>query len=143
MELHPKYIYVVPVVTIMVTIFRSTSSKESKLVVIVRKDLKMGAGKVAAQVGHAAVECALYAEKKDKKNFDAWYSSGQAKVVLKVDDEAMLNEYVAKARSMGIHTEVITDAGRTQIAPGSVTCAGLGPAPVEELDRVTGELKMY
>lgn len=117
-------------------------SEEYKLVVLVRNDLKMGKGKIAAQVAHAAVECALYAEKKDKKSFEAWHSSGQAKIVLKVNDMDELEEYLKLARSQGIHTAVITDAGRTQIAPGTTTCMGLGPAPVSELDRITGELSM-
>ena len=124
--------------------FRAAFSpkEEYKLVVLVRNDVKMGKGKIAAQVGHAAVECALYAEKKDQKGFDAWYSSGQAKVVLRVDSMDELTEYMQIARSSGLHTEMITDAGRTQIEPGTVTCLGIGPAPVSEIDRVTGDLKM-
>lgn len=116
--------------------------EEYKLVVLVRNDVKMGKGKIAAQVGHAAVECALYAEKKDKKGFDAWYGCGQAKVVLKVDSLDELKEYMQIARSNGLHTALITDAGRTQIEPGTVTCMGIGPAPVSEIDKVTGDLKM-
>lgn len=115
---------------------------EYKLVVVVRNDVKMGKGKVAAQVGHAAVQCALYAEKKDKRSFDAWYNSGQAKVVLKVDSLDELKRYMAEARSVGLHTEMITDAGRTQIEPGTITCMGIGPAPVSDIDKVTGDLKM-
>lgn len=116
--------------------------EEYKLVVLVRNDVKMGKGKIAAQVGHAAVECALYAEKKDKKSFEAWMDGGQAKIVLKVDSMDQLTEYMQIARSSGVHVAMITDAGRTQIEPGTVTCAGLGPAPVSELDKITGDLKM-
>lgn len=115
---------------------------EYKMVIVVRNDVKMGKGKVAAQVGHAAVQCALYAEKKDRKSFDAWYNTGQAKVVLKVDSLDELKRYMAEARSVGLHTEMITDAGRTQIEPGTITCMGIGPAPVSDIDKVTGDLKM-
>ncbi len=121
-------------------IFKPT--EEYKLVVLVRNDLKMGKGKIAAQVGHAAVECALFSEKKDKKSFDAWYKGGQKKVVLRVDSMEELDKYRMIASSNNIHIAVITDAGRTQVEPGSVTCMGLGPAPTSELDRITGELKM-
>lgn len=127
---------------IMVFGFGNKTSEEYKLVVLVRKDIKMGTGKIAAQVGHAAVECALYAEKKDKKSFDAWFGCGQAKVVLKVDNLDDLKRYMSEARSVGLHTAMITDAGRTQIEPGTITCLGIGPAPVSDIDRVTGELKM-
>jgi len=118
------------------------TTEEYKLVVLVRNDLKMGKGKIAAQVGHAAVECALFAEKKDKKSFDAWYRCGQRKVVLKVDSMEELDKYRMIASSNKIHIAVITDAGRTQVDPGTVTCMGLGPAPESELDRITGDLKM-
>ena len=122
--------------------FGNKISEEYKLVILVRKDIKMGTGKIAAQVGHAAVECALYAEKKDKKSFDAWLGCGQAKVVLKVDSLEDLKRYMSEARSVGLHTTMITDAGRTQIEPGTVTCLGIGPAPISDIDKVTGELKM-
>ena len=122
--------------------FGFTPKEEYKMVVLVRNDVKMGKGKIAAQVGHAAVECALYSEKKDKKSFDAWYSGGQAKVILKVDSLDELKHYMQEARSNGLTVAMITDAGRTQIEPGTVTCLGIGPAPVSEIDRITGELKM-
>ena len=112
------------------------------MVGLVRNDVKMGKGKIAAQVGQAAVDCALYAEKKDKKAFDAWYNGGQAKVVLKVDSLEELTRYMQEARSYGLHTSMITDAGRTQIEPGSVTCLGIGPASKSDIDKVTGDLKM-
>lgn len=116
--------------------------EEYKMVILVRNDVKMGKGKIAAQVAHAAVECALFAEKKDKKAFDAWFNCGQAKVVLKVDSLDELKQYMQEARSNKLTVAMITDAGRTQIEPGTVTCLGIGPAPVSELDKITGELKM-
>lgn len=118
------------------------TSEEYKLVVLVRNDLKMGKGKIAAQVGHASVEAALYAEKKNKRAFDAWMSSGQAKIVLRVDSLDELLEFGRIAKGNGIHVTSIVDAGRTQIEPGSMTCIALGPAPIGELDKITGELKM-
>ena len=121
-------------------LFRPTG--EYKLVVLVRNDLKMGKGKIAAQVGHAAVECAIFSMMKDRRSFDAWYKCGQPKIVLKVDSFEELDKYRMMASSNKIHIAVITDAGRTQVDPGTVTCMGLGPAPASELDRITGELKM-
>ena len=52
----------------------------------------------------------------------------------------MQNRMIASSNK--IHIAVITDAGRTQVEPGTVTCMGLGPAPASELDKITGELKM-
>ena len=117
-------------------------SDEYKLAVVVRKDLKMGKGKIAAQAAHAAVECAIYAHKYDRKTFSTWYSSGQAKVVLRADDLDELMRLAAEARSVRLPVSVITDAGRTQIEPGTTTCIGIGPALAGDIDRVTGHLKM-
>ena len=48
----------------------------------------------------------------------------------------------ATAFSLGVVAEVIQDAGRTQIAPGSHTVLGIGPAPKSVIDRITGTLKL-
>ena len=48
----------------------------------------------------------------------------------------------ATARSLGVTAEVIQDAGRTQIDPGSLTVLGVGPAPKSLVDRITGGLKL-
>ena len=74
---------------------------DRKLVVLVRNDLKMTKGKIAAQVAHAAVNCAFASKKKDAVNFNAWYDSGQAKVVLRVDSERELFEFKAVAEALG------------------------------------------
>ncbi len=112
------------------------------MVILVRTDLDMGKGKIAAQVGHASVQCALFAEKRDRKGFDAWMDGGQKKVVLKVSSKDELVRYMSEARSRGVTSALITDAGRTQIEPGTVTCLGIGPAPDHEIDAITGDLKM-
>ena len=61
--------------------------------------------------------------------------------MLKVPDERALFEFKAMADAAGIVNCVITDAGRTEIAPGTVTCLGIGPAPESAVDKITGELK--
>ncbi|NLU46257.1 MAG: peptidyl-tRNA hydrolase [Euryarchaeota archaeon] len=124
-------------------IFRASGDcGERKLVILMRNDIKMSKGKMAAQAGHAAVVCALASQKKDKKNFDAWMAAGQSKVVLKVDSERELFEFKAIAEAQSLTTSIICDAGRTEIAPGTYTCLGIGPAPAALIDKVTGELKM-
>jgi PTH2 family peptidyl-tRNA hydrolase len=37
---------------------------------------------------------------------------------------------------------LITDAGSTQIAPGTKTCLGVGPAEEKEIDKITKDLKL-
>lgn len=53
-----------------------------------------------------------------------------------------LQELMGKAQSLGITAEVIQDAGRTQIDPGSLTVLGVGPAPKSVVNQVTGDLKL-
>lgn len=115
---------------------------DCKLVILMRNDLKMGKGKIAAQAAHAAVNCAFASKKKDSRTFDDWFKCGQTKVVLRVDSEQELFDFKAIADAQGLVNSLITDAGRTQIEPGSRTCLGIGPASSEVLDKITGELKM-
>ena len=65
-----------------------------------------------------------------------------AKIVLKVKDEKELIKYFQIAKDEGLPVSLITDAGRTVIAPGTKTCAGIGPAEDEEIDSITDELKL-
>ncbi len=100
--------------------FKSVKQDEEyKIVVLVRTDLDMGKGKIAAQVGHASVELALGAQKMDRRSFNAWMSGGQKKVVLKVANRDEMIRYMNEAHSNGLYTCIITDAGRTQVEPGS------------------------
>ncbi len=116
--------------------------EDYKLVILMRNDLKMTKGKIAAQAGHAAVNCALSSKKKDPKTFDRWTASGQAKIVLRIDSKEQLFEFKAIADAQGLNNSIICDAGRTQIEPGTFTCLGIGPAESSVLDKITGELKM-
>lgn len=64
------------------------------------------------------------------------------KVAVKIKSQDELLELMGKARSLGIVSEVIQDAGRTQIEAGSLTVLGIGPAPKSLVDKVTGELQL-
>ncbi len=113
---------------------------ELKMVIVVRKDLKISSGKMAAQVAHAAVNCALASKKRKPVNFERWYNEGQKKVVVKVQDLAELYRIKQAAEDLGLVTSLITDAGMTELPPNTTTCLGIGPAPNAEVDRVTGQL---
>lgn len=111
-----------------------------KMVIVVRKDLKLSAGKMAAQVAHAAVNCALSCKKRKPSHFEGWYSEGQKKVVVKVQDLNELYQIKQAAEDAGLVTSLIIDAGMTELPPNTTTCLGIGPAPSTEVDRVTGRL---
>jgi len=63
-------------------------------------------------------------------------------VALQVRSEDELELLQAQAMSLGVCARIIHDAGRTQIASGSATVLGVGPAPKSVVDQVTGELKL-
>ncbi len=110
-----------------------------KLVILVREDLKLPKGKLAAQVGHASVDAAL---KSDKKIVELWKNDGGKKIVLKVNDENELFKYKQMAEHFGLKTALITDAGHTVVEPGTITCLGIGPDEEKKIDNVSGKLKM-
>jgi len=115
---------------------------EYKLVVVVRDDIKISPGKMAAQVGHAAVSCALKAKEKDKKLFSNWMEEGQRKVVLRISGLSELDRIERIAGSAGLITSRIIDAGLTEIPSGTVTCIGIGPSRGSDVDKITGNLKL-
>jgi len=118
-------------------------SGEMKLVLVVRNDLKMGKGKAAAQCAHASVMAYQQAAKRQPELLKLWQLSGQRKVVLKTEDPASLLAIQRESSIAGIITSLVRDAGHTQVAAGSMTVLGVGPAPEELVDKVTGHLKLY
>lgn len=122
--------------------FQFASNSEYKLVLVVRTDLSMGKGKIAAQCGHAAVGAYEKALKLDPEGLKVWKMTGQAKIALKTDSVDEIKQIADNAKKMGLITSLIRDAGRTQIAANSITVLGVGPAPKDVIDKVTGHLKL-
>ncbi|KAM3418882.1 hypothetical protein BST61_g4845 [Cercospora zeina] len=120
------------------------NNEECKLVLVVRTDLGMTKGKMAAQCGHATLACykAFLRSNPNHPLLKRWEHLGQAKVALRVDSEDEMLMLQATAVSLGLCAQVIHDAGRTQIASGSATVLGIGPAPKSKIDEVTGHLKL-
>ena len=101
--------------------------------------MRVGKGRRGGRVAHAAVEATLRA---DKRAVAAWRDEGMGKIVLKVPGEPDLLRLLQLAKDAGLPTALITDAGRTAVAPGTRTCLGAGPAKDEDLDRIFGQLPL-
>ncbi len=112
-----------------------------KQVIAVRTDLEMGKGKIAAQVGHACVLGAEHVRKSHPDWFKQWWN-GQEKVVVKVSGIKELQEVKRGAIDLDLPWSEVTDAGHTQISPGTVTCISIGPAPENLVDKITRNLKL-
>lgn len=122
---------------------------EVRMTLVVRHDLKMGKGKAAAQCLHATL--ALYKKMANPESqaynpelLRRWeHGNGQAKITLQVPDLEEMDMLFALAMSLGVNAYIVHDAGRTQIAAGSATVLGLGPAPKLVMDQITKDLKLY
>lgn len=129
---------------------------EVKMVILVRKDLAMTPGKVAAQVAHAVLK--VFMDKSvlswdehlgDHRRVPTpvyiteWLQGSYAKVCLTVESEAEMLELVAKSESSKIWTTVITDEGRTCLHGQHKTVAAIGPYYTDAINLITGHLKLY
>lgn len=115
---------------------------EFKQIILVRTDLKMGKGKIAAQASHASVLATLQAQRDKKIWYDAWFKQGMKKVVVKITDEAELQHVFQLGAKNKLPRAYINDAGHTQLEPGTATAAALGPAPVSIIDPITKKYKL-
>lgn len=111
-----------------------------KLALVVRTDLDMGRGKIAAQVAHAAVAATLASL--GGAACTRWLDDGQPKVVLRVASADQLDEIIGQAGAARLPVEVIRDAGRTQVPAGTLTCCAIGPAEADLIDGVTETLSL-
>jgi len=112
---------------------------EYKQAILLRKDLKLPLGKACAQTAHASLEAAFDAA---KSIVQEWSKQGMKKVILKVADEKELMQFFDMAKRAKLPVGLIRDAGRTVLEPGTITCLGIGPADENEIDKLTGKLKL-
>lgn len=112
-----------------------------KMVLVVRSDLNMSVGKVAAQCSHAAVALYKRLVLGNPNLLADWEHEGQKKIVVSCKSEDELNALEKKAVSISLPCHTIKDAGRTEVAPGSKTVlVVLGPDYI--VDQVTGSLSL-
>lgn len=112
------------------------------MVLVVRNDLKMGKGKVGAQCGHGAVGAYRKAMQRNPHLVQGWENTGCAKIALRVESEAEMVSIKRAAEAQGLTTFLVRDAGRTQIEPNTKTVLAIGPATGQDIDKVTGHLKL-
>ena len=137
----------------------------SKMMIVMRRDLKMRKGKIAAQAGHACIDAVLQAlQKEDRLNdlvpspdgmmlkttdkpespLTEWFNNGCTKVCVYIDSEEELLAIAEKAEDRGIIAAVITDWGLTEFhGEHTKTCLALEPLPAEIANELTGELPLY
>ncbi|RNL20757.1 aminoacyl-tRNA hydrolase [Slackia faecicanis] len=137
----------------------------AKQVIVVRRDLKMRKGKIAAQSGHACVEAVLMALAKENRLSDVrvedgwvqlaetgrdatplseWFARGVAKICVYVDSEEALLDLAKQGEDAGFCVALIQDAGHTEFhGEPTYTCLAFEPLYPEQIDPITGELPLY
>ncbi len=127
------------------------TDKSAKQVIVMRKDLGMRKGKMIAQGAHASLKVLLDrgALGHDGYTFPvteaiaAWLGGRFTKVCVSVESEAALDAIVAHARAAGLPCALIVDAGQTEFhGIPTKTCAAIGPAWADDIDKVTGALPL-
>ena len=113
-----------------------------KQVIVIRKDLRMGTGKLIGQACHASLGASELTKKRDLKLWKKWLFEGAKKVVVKVNSLDELLELEREARQLHLPASLIVDRGLTQVPPGTPTSLGIGPAEDDKVDRITGKLKL-
>ncbi|XP_033183776.1 peptidyl-tRNA hydrolase 2, mitochondrial isoform X1 [Bombus vancouverensis nearcticus] len=121
-----------------------SKSEHYKMVLVVRSDITMGKGKIAAQCAHAAVECCrqISANEEYQQIYASWLLQGQPKIVLQISDKEKLMSLASDARKAGLIISIIKDAGKTQLKPGTTSTLGIGPGPKQLIDDLTSQLKL-
>lgn len=142
-------------------------SYKSKQVIVMRRDLKMRKGKIAAQAGHACVEATLMALAREGRldqvrvtpdqnwvylddagceptPLSDWFDAGVAKICVYVDSEEELLDLAVQGRTAGFAVALIRDAGHTEFhGEPTYTCLAFEPLAAEQIDPITGDLPLF
>lgn len=134
-----------------------------KQIIVVRKDLNMRKGKIAAQAAHASMTVVLNAGRYDRgynddnectgatfllvmKPDDAmsqWLQGAFTKVCVYVNSEQELFDVYNAALQAKLPAAMIKDSGLTEFnGVPTNTCCAIGPAFPEDLARITGHLPL-
>lgn len=135
--------------------------RQSKQVIVMRTDLrnsdghKIRTGKLIAQGAHASMKAILDSMKfmpkdnsmvlmlDDNSAMEDWIEGRFTKICLGVDSEAELLEIFNKAKAAKLTSALITDAGLTEFnGVPTKTCCAIGPGWSEDIDKITGHLKL-
>ena len=129
--------------------------------IIVRKDLNMRKGKIASQASHSSMlsllslmrkiygvdnhgneTILLQTEYSKDSVLGEWLEGSFTKICLGCDSEEELLALYKHAEDLGLPVVLVTDNGLTEFnGVKTNTCIAIGPAPKEEIDKVTSELK--
>ena len=125
----------------------------TKQVIVARKDLNMGKGKLSSQCCHASL--AVFTQDLSVDDFGNWYlplnryeavswlQNSFVKICVYVNSEEELIEVYNKAKALDLLCSLIKDSGKTEFKVPTYTAVAIGPAEVSKIDLITGSLPLY
>jgi PTH2 family peptidyl-tRNA hydrolase len=134
--------------------------REVKQYIIVRTDLPMNAGKLAAQAGHAVMkvffdkfehtkvvdkvgenpeDVFLFRPSEEEKQ---WIKGKFTKITKKVKNESQLLKVYEQAKAAKLNVSLVKDAGLYGLEGENYTCIAIGPNYVEDCEPVVGKLRL-
>ena len=129
---------------------------KTKQVIVMRTDLNMRKGKMAAQASHASMmfltrrliynkyatgitDAVVYLSEVEME----WLASSYAKICVGVISKTELEAIIMKAEGSDLEVNVVTDNGATEFhGVPTVTCCAIGPDYSDKIDSITGNLKL-
>ncbi len=146
----------------MNTLGQLSMQSEPKQVIVMRKDLNMRKGKMVAQGAHASMGVLLHMMGEPQEGVRVeqdrplsvyrlyaegyvrdWLKGRFTKICVSVNSEQELLDIYRKAQDEGIPCVLITDSGLTEFnGVPTNTCVGIGPWKSEDIDAITGDLKL-
>lgn len=128
-----------------------------KQVIVMRTDLNMRKGKMAAQASHASMAVLLdmmdheYTELYERRKLtipvgtalEAWLNGPFKKICVGINSEVALEDLYERVKDAGLPVSKIVDSGLTEFGGvPTLTCIGIGPDYPENIDPFTKELKL-
>jgi len=128
----------------------------TKQVIVIRKDLNMRKGKIASQAAHASMKAIFDISQKVEidlighalfipytAQLKDWFEDKFTKICVSVDSEYELLNIYNHAQSKGMLCSLIKDLGLTEFdGVPTYTAVAVGPANNEDVDEITGDLKL-
>jgi len=132
-----------------------------KQMIVMRKDLKnkqghkVRTGKLIAQGAHASSKVffdkgTIVTENGDKflkipltDEMETWLEQKFTKIALKVNSEDELLAKYKEAQDLFVPCALVMDAGLTEFENPTYTAVAIGPAHVDVLNKITGELSTF
>lgn len=119
------------------------SLREFSFLILINDSLGMKGGKIISQISHGLFNLFGNDERFGKTNplLSYWVKTGQAKIILKCNELEIMKR-IGMAKANEVPFEIVNDAGRTQVAPGSLTVAFIGPWFVFVNKKISEGLKL-